>query len=110
MKILQIILSAILFLRIGGILFKKVDVNDENQWFCNLLLKNCSLLGIVISAYFTKGIISLILIDVCIVHISVFELSNKKSNKKLRTTYIIVNLFFLIMFTMTFFAKHGTSF
>ncbi len=110
MFIIQIVLCSAFLLRIGGLLLKKADVNDERQWFGNFLFKNFSLLGMVISAYYTKGIISLILMNICLIHFLMCECMNKGQAKKIKVAYIIACIVIFILFTVTFFVKHGTFF
>lgn len=110
MIIIQSVLCSAFLLRIGGLLLKTVNVNDEQQWFSNFIFKNCSLLGMVISAYYEKGMISLILMDLCLIHFLLYEWTNKKSTKKVKIAYIIACIAFFILFTVTFFVKHGTFF
>lgn len=100
MFIIQTILSVILLLRIGGILLKRISVNDENRWLGNFCAYYNSLIGIVAGNWFDRGSISRILIYISIAYISVSQSQDRKNSKGVRMAYIIAGIFLMIFYTL----------
>lgn len=101
MKILQIILSAILILRIGGIL-KAFQKNNYNPNGLTDLLLFPSLL---LSGYMMKmtgSFISLFLIIICLIYTETDLLANKKIKCFHKVLFSILNVLGIIVSVMLF--------
>lgn len=100
MFIIQTILSVILLLRTGGILLKRIDVNDENRWLGNFCAYCNAWIGMIAGNYFDVGNISRLLVYMSVVYISVSEPQSKRNSKEVRIAYITASIFFIILFTL----------
>ncbi len=102
MKILQITFLTILTIRIGGILLKKINVNNENQWLANFFFNIVSVSGFIMYTYHNQGTISFILSVLSLLYTAIYGFLNKENNKIIKFAYVILSLIFIVINTITF--------
>lgn len=97
-EIIQVILSIILLIRIGGILSNKIDVNKEEKAVTNCFLELYAQIAILFTYRFEKGLYPLIFIYICMIYTLVYELKrikNTKADKIVITICIVlISLYF----------------
>ena len=99
-QVIQVVLSIILLIRIGGILSNKIDINKEEKAVTNCFLELYAQIAILLTYRFEKGLYPLIFIYICMIYTLVYELKRIKNNKLDKVVIITGTVLFSLYLTV----------